>query len=100
MEMAAGRRSQNRTTQAYRSLGPRPPMSGPVIQPPINFSEGRRAEVIEAIADSVKRVPGAILADCSADSDHNRMVTTILGGPDAILHAAIASARTAAERID
>ena len=57
-------------------------MTEPLIQCPINFSEGRRADVVQEIADSIGRVPGAILADCSWDCDHNRMVATILGGPD------------------
>jgi glutamate formiminotransferase len=75
-------------------------ISGPVIQCAINFSEGRRPEVIEAIAGAARSAPGAILADCSADPDHNRMVATILGGAEAIAEAALASVQAAIERID
>lgn len=71
-----------------------------LIQSAINVSEGRRPEVIEAVAEAVRRVPGATLADYSADEDHNRMVATVLGGPAAILEAALAVARVAVERID
>jgi len=71
-----------------------------VIQSAINFSEGRRAEVIEAIAEAGRETPGVLLADCSADADHNRMVTTLLGGPEAIRQAAVAMARVAVAAID
>lgn len=76
------------------------PMTGPIIQCPINFSEGRRSEVIEAIAETIRRVPGAVLADYSADVDHNRMVATILGGPSAIRQAILDAACVAVENID
>lgn len=75
-------------------------MTGPIIQCPINFSEGRRSEVIEAIAEAIRRIPGAILADYSADVDHNRMVATILGGPSAVQQAALGAVRVAVEHID
>jgi glutamate formiminotransferase / 5-formyltetrahydrofolate cyclo-ligase len=71
-----------------------------LIQSAINVSEGRRPDVIEAVAEAVRRTPGARLADYSADEDHNRMVVTILGGPSAIRDAALAVARVAVERID
>ncbi len=74
--------------------------SGPVIQSAINFSEGRRAEAIQHILASIRAVPEAVLADWSADPDHNRMVATILGGPAAIKAAAVAAARAAVEVID
>lgn len=75
-------------------------MSAPVIQSAINFSEGRRAEVMEAIAAAIRETPGATLADRSGDRDHNRMVATLLGGPEAIRQAALAAARVAVEAID
>jgi glutamate formiminotransferase len=75
-------------------------MTGPIIQSAINFSEGRRTEVIEAIAQAISEVHGAILADYSADADHNRMVASILGGPETIFKAAIAATKVAIERID
>jgi glutamate formiminotransferase len=41
-----------------------------------------------------------IVADCSADADHNRMVLSLLGGPEAIRQAALATARVAVREID
>lgn len=74
--------------------------SGPVIQSAINFSEGRNAEAIHHILNAIRAVPDAVLVDWSADPDHNRMVATILGGPEAIKIAAVAATRAAVEVID
>ncbi len=65
-----------------------------------NFSEGRDPEVIRAIVDAVRQTPGVRLADFSADTDHNRLVVTFVGPPDAVCAAALASAAAAVERID
>ena len=43
-----------------------------------NFSEGRRAHVIDAIVEAL-RVPGARVVYAEADPDHNRLDTTVLG---------------------
>ncbi|MGZ4153721.1 MAG: hypothetical protein ACXVQ0_04505, partial [Actinomycetota bacterium] len=47
-----------------------------------NFSEGRRADVIEAIVSALQ-VPGARLVYRQTDPDHNRLDTTVLGDADA-----------------
>jgi glutamate formiminotransferase len=65
-----------------------------------NFSEGRRAEVIDAIAGSVRAVPGAHLLDVHSDPDHNRSVLTITGDPGPVVEAAVASTRVALGLID
>ncbi len=65
-----------------------------------NFSEGRRAEVVEEIADAIRAVPEVRLIDYSADPDHNRCVMTILGPGEAVLRAALAAAAVAVARID
>ena len=70
------------------------------IQSAVNFSEGRRSDVIEAIVDAARRASNVIIADYSADADHNRMVVTFLGGPDDIRQAIFASAKVAVELID
>jgi len=44
-----------------------------------NISEGRRAEIVAAIAAAVRRVPGARLLDLSSDASHNRSVITMAG---------------------
>jgi glutamate formiminotransferase len=87
-------------TRAFSLPVPVGRVSGPVIQCAMNFSEGRRPEAIAAIAEAARSAPGAILADCSADPDHNRMVATVLGGPEAVARAAIAATQAAIARID
>ncbi|MFY9607739.1 MAG: glutamate formimidoyltransferase [Blastocatellia bacterium] len=65
-----------------------------------NFSEGRRAEVIDQIVAAIKSVPGAVLLDHESDADHNRSVVTFVAEPDRVVDAAIAAAKKAAELID
>jgi len=65
-----------------------------------NFSEGRRAEVIDAICDALASVPGARLVYRQADPEHNRLDTTVVGPPDAVRWAALAGAARAVELID
>ncbi len=71
-----------------------------LIQCVPNFSEGRRPEVIAAIVDAVRGTSDIRLADWSADADHNRMVVTFVGSPEAVRAAALAAAAIAMERID
>ena len=65
-----------------------------------NFSEGRRPEVIEKIADCFRGREGVKLLDYSADKDHNRCVMTAIGEPQALRDAVIQAAGTAIELID
>jgi glutamate formiminotransferase len=65
-----------------------------------NFSEGRRAEVIDEIVAAINTVPGAVLLDRESDADHNRSVVTFVAPPDRVVDAAIAAAKKAAELID
>jgi glutamate formiminotransferase / formiminotetrahydrofolate cyclodeaminase len=65
-----------------------------------NFSEGRRAAVIDEICDALASVPGARLVYRQADAEHHRLDTTIAGSPEAVRAAALAGARVAVERID
>ncbi len=64
-----------------------------------NFSEGRRQEVIEAIASAI-RGAGARVLDVQSDSSHNRCVVTFVAAPAAAEAAAFAGAEVATERID
>jgi glutamate formiminotransferase len=64
-----------------------------------NFSEGRRADVIEAIVEAL-RVPGARVVYAEADPDHHRLDTTVLGAPVAVRASAMAGAAEAVRRID
>jgi len=65
-----------------------------------NFSEGRKAEVVDAIAASIESVPGVRLLDRHSDVDHNRTVITFIGPPKAAAEAAYACVSKAAELID
>ena len=64
-----------------------------------NFSEGRRADVIDAIVAAL-HVPGARVVYAEADPDHNRLDTTVLGDADACFRSALAGAAVAVARID
>ena len=65
-----------------------------------NFSEGRRAHVIDAIVEAL-RVPGARVVYAEADPDHNRLDTTVLGSRDAVAASAMAGAAGInTERVD
>jgi len=44
-----------------------------------NFSEGRREEIIETIADTIRVIKGVKLLDYSSDKSHNRSVFTFIG---------------------
>ena len=65
-----------------------------------NFSEARRPEVIEAIVQAIKAVPGAVLLDQHSDLDHNRTVLTFVGPPESIEQAAFQAIAKAAELIN
>jgi glutamate formiminotransferase len=64
-----------------------------------NFSEGRRLDVISAIADSI-RDAGARVIDVQADAAHNRMVVTFVSEPALAVEAVMAGVAVAAEHID
>jgi glutamate formiminotransferase/formiminotetrahydrofolate cyclodeaminase len=65
-----------------------------------NFSEGRRADVIDAICDALASVEGARLVYRQADPEHHRLDTTVVGSPDAVRASALAGAAKAVELID
>ena len=75
-------------------------MAPPLLECVPNFSEGRRGEVVEALAGAVRRVRGTRLLDVSPDPDHNRVVLTFIGGADAVFDAAQRSAEVAVAQID
>jgi len=65
-----------------------------------NFSEGRDAKKIDAIAASILAVPDVVLLDREADADHNRSVLTLAGPPAAVAEAAFRAVERAVELID
>jgi glutamate formiminotransferase / 5-formyltetrahydrofolate cyclo-ligase len=69
----------------------------PIIECVPNVSEGRRPDIVQALADAVTVVGGVHLLDLSSDASHNRSVLTI-AGEAAPLHEAILSLFAAAMR--
>ena len=65
-----------------------------------NFSEGRRKDVIEAIVAPFKNRKGCYLFDYRADEDHNRLVVSLCGEPQAICDAVIEASKVAVANID
>ena len=65
-----------------------------------NISEGRRADVVERIVDTVRRVPGARLLDYSSDASHNRSVITLAGDAAPLKAAVLALFEAATGAID
>ena len=65
-----------------------------------NFSEGRRSEIVDAIAGAIQAVAGITLLDRSSDPDHNRSVVTFVGSPASVEKAAFQGIAKAAQLID
>ena len=65
-----------------------------------NFSEGRRAEVVDAIVSAIAATPGVRVLDREMDPNHNRSVLTFVGTRAAVAEAAFRAARTAVALID
>ncbi len=71
-----------------------------VIESVPNVSEGRRPEVVEALAVAVRRVPGVRLLDHSSDPSHNRSVFTLAGEAAPLKEAILALFEAATAAID
>src|SRR5215471_18931783 len=65
-----------------------------------NVSEGRRGDLVEAIAAAVRAVPGVRLLDYSSDPSHNRSVFTFAGEPAGVSAAVLAIYERAIPAID
>ncbi len=75
-------------------------MGGQLIECVPNFSEGRRKEIVEAIVEPFCRVRGCVVLDRHADADHNRLVVSLAGSPEAIQDALIEASKAAIANID
>ncbi|MCY3710818.1 MAG: glutamate formimidoyltransferase [Caldilineaceae bacterium] len=71
----------------------------PIIEAVPNFSEGRRADVIDELAAAV-RTSGARLLDRTSDPHHNRTVLTVAGPPEQVLQGLFNAVEVAVARID
>jgi glutamate formiminotransferase / 5-formyltetrahydrofolate cyclo-ligase len=65
-----------------------------------NFSEGRRTEVLDAIAAEADGLEDVFLLGKEMDADHNRAVVTLAGAPQPVKVAMFRMIRKAAELID
>jgi len=65
-----------------------------------NFSEGRDLDKIEKIVKSFQGKDGVKLLDYQNDEDHNRLVVTVVGKPDALKTALYEAFRSALDVID
>lgn len=70
-----------------------------MIECVLNFSEGRRPEVIAQIA-SAARVPGVAVLHLTSDADHNRSVITFAGNAPDLEAATLAIVARSLELID
>ncbi len=65
-----------------------------------NFSEGRSREIIDAIAEGIRKTPGVSLLSVEPDKDYNRTVVTFVGEPSAVVEGAFHGTAVAARLID
>ena len=65
-----------------------------------NFSEGCNLEKIDRIVNAFRAKEGVKLLDYSNDKDHNRMVVTVAGEPEAIKNSVIEAVGIAVKEID
>jgi glutamate formiminotransferase/formiminotetrahydrofolate cyclodeaminase len=65
-----------------------------------NFSEGRDAAKVEAIAAAGRAVAGVTVLDVEMNADHNRCVITLVGEGDPLLEAVLGMVRVATATID
>jgi glutamate formiminotransferase len=76
-----------------------PPVAPTLIEAVPNFSEGRRTDVIDALAAAIQ-APGVCLLDRTSDPDHNRTVLTVAGPPSAVIEGLFRAVATAAQHIN
>lgn len=65
-----------------------------------NFSEGRRKEVVDALAAALTEPAGVALLDSEMDAAHNRCVITVAGDPQGVARGVLSAVGRAAELID
>ena len=74
--------------------------SGVLVESVPNYSEGRRADVVDRLAAAVTETNGAYLLDRTSDLSHNRSVLTLAGDSAAVEAALEATLEIAIESID
>jgi glutamate formiminotransferase len=71
-----------------------------IIESIPNVSEGRRPDVVERLAATIRATPGVRLLDYSSDPSHNRSVYTLIGDADGVKRATLALFEQAVAAID
>jgi glutamate formiminotransferase len=72
----------------------------PLVECVPNFSEGRRSETVQQIAEAIAAVQTACVLDRHIDPDHNRSVITFVATPERVVEAAVEGVKRASELID
>ena len=75
-------------------------MNDKIVECVPNFSEGRDLEKIERIVNVFRAKENVKLLDYSNDKDHNRMVVTVIGEPEAIKNSIVEAVGIAINLID
>lgn len=65
-----------------------------------NVSEGRRSEIVSAMAEAIRGISGVRLLDYSSDASHNRSVFTFIGDAGGVERAVMALFERAVKDID
>jgi len=65
-----------------------------------NYSEGRRLDVVDRLAEAVRSTAGVFLLDRTSDASHNRSVLTMAGDAQAVERALEATIEVALDAID
>lgn len=65
-----------------------------------NFSEGRRADVVDGLVRAARSVGEVTFLGVHTDPDHNRSVLSLAGPPEALAEAVFRAVRQAVETID
>ena len=73
---------------------------GALVECVPNFSEGRRPDTVERIAEVIAAVKTACVLDRHIDPDHNRSVITFVASPEQVVDAAVQAVQRASELID
>ncbi|HEV7683743.1 MAG TPA: glutamate formimidoyltransferase [Pyrinomonadaceae bacterium] len=81
-------------------IGNRQSPIGNLVECVPNFSEGRKTEIVERLAQAISSVPTACVLDRHIDPDHNRSVITFVAAPEMVVAAAFAAVKLAADLID
>jgi glutamate formiminotransferase len=72
----------------------------PLVECVPNFSEGRKPETVQRIAEAIEAVKTTCVLDVHIDPDHNRSVITFVASPEKVVDAAVQAVKRAAELID